>query len=101
MTFLSKQKLSEAVAIDTLPFCKTGADESWFFSLIANIKSSYESIRHATFNRFKPSTRHNVQLMDVKQKDAECVDDFVHRVTSLTTERTLDQGWTSPSLCMA
>lgn len=31
--------------------------------------------------------------MDVKQKEAESVEDFIHRVTSLTTDRTVDQGW--------
>lgn len=93
MTFLSLQKLSEAVATDTLPFYLTGAAESWFFSLDSNIKSSLESIRQAIHNRFKPSTRHNLQLMDVKQKEAESVEDFIHRVTSLTTDRTVDQGW--------
>lgn len=92
MTFLSLQKLSEAVAIDTLPFYLTGAAESWFFSLDSNIKS-LESIRQAIHNRFKPSTRHNLQLMDVKQKEVESVDDFIHRVTSLTTDRSVDQEW--------
>lgn len=93
MTFLSLQKLSEAVAIDTLSFCLTGAAESWFFSLDTNIISSFESIRQAIHNRFKPSTRHNLELMDVKQKEAEIVEDLIHRVTSLTTDRTVDQGW--------
>lgn len=93
MTFLSLQKLSEAVAIDTLSFCLTGAAESWFFSLYTNIISSLESIRQAIHNRFKPSTRHSLQLMDVKQKEAEMVEDLIHRVTSLTTDRTVDQGW--------
>lgn len=78
MTFLSLQRLSEAVAFDTMPFCLTGAAESWFFSLDTNIKSSFESIRQAIHNRFKPSTRHNLQLMDVKQKEAERVEDFIH-----------------------
>lgn len=31
MTFLSQQKVSEAVAINTLPFYLAGAAESWFF----------------------------------------------------------------------
>lgn len=92
MTFLSLQKLSEAVAFDTMPFCLTGTGESWFYSLDTNIKSSFESIRQAIHNRFKPSTR-QLQPMDVKQKEAERVEDFIHRVTSLTTDRTVDQGW--------
>lgn len=89
MTFLSLQKLSEAVAFDTMPFCLTGTGESWFYSLDTNIKSSFESIRQAIHNRFKPSTR-QLQPMDVKQKEAERVEDFIHRVTSLTTDRTVD-----------
>lgn len=93
MTFLSLQKLSEAVAIDTLPFYLTGTAESWFFSLDSNIKSSSESIRQAIHNRFKPSTGHSLQLMDFKQKETESVEDIIHRVTSLTTDRTVDQGW--------
>lgn len=31
--------------------------------------------------------------MDVKQKDTESVEDFIHRVTSLTNDRAVDQDW--------
>lgn len=31
--------------------------------------------------------------MDVKQKDTESVEDFIHRVTSLTNDRNVDQDW--------
>lgn len=93
MTFLSLQKVSEAVAINTLPFYLTGAAESWFFSLDNSLKTSLESIRQAIHNRSKPSSRHNLQLMDVKQKDTESVEDFIHRVTSLTNDRAVDQDW--------
>lgn len=93
MTFLSLQKVSEAVAINTLPFYIAGAAESWFFSLDNSLKTSLESIRQAIHNRFKPSSRHNLQVMDVKQKDTESVEDFIHRVTSLTNDRAVDQDW--------
>lgn len=90
---LSQQKVSEAVAINTLPFYLAGAAEIWFFSLDNSLKTSLESIRQAIHNRFKPSSRHNLQLMDVKQKDTESVEDFIHRVTSLTNDRAVDQDW--------
>lgn len=64
-----------------------------FFSLDNSLKTSIESIRQAIHNRFKPSSRHNLQLMDVKQKDTESVEDFIHRVTSLTNDRAVDQDW--------
>lgn len=60
MTFLSLQKVSEAVAFNTFPFYLAGAAESWvFFSLDNSLKTSLESIRQAIHNIFKPSSRHN------------------------------------------
>lgn len=63
------------------------------FLLDNSLKTSLESIRQVIHNRFKPSSRHNLQLMGVKQKDTESVEDFIHRVTSLTNDRAVDQDW--------
>lgn len=63
------------------------------FLLDSSLKTSLESIRQVIHNRFKPSSRHNLQLMGVKQKDTESVEDFIHRVTSLTNDRAVDQDW--------
>lgn len=52
MTFLSLQKVSEAVAFNTLPFYLAGAAESWVFSLDNSLKTSLESIRQAIHNIF-------------------------------------------------
>ncbi|XP_062574148.1 uncharacterized protein LOC134235987 [Saccostrea cucullata] len=93
ITFINLQKLTEEVAINTLPFYLEGAAESWFYALDGAVKSSLESIRRALHNRFQPSSRHNLQLMDVKQKDQESVEDFMHRVTSMTNDRSVDQDW--------
>lgn len=93
MTFISLQKWSEKVAIDTLPFYLKGAAESWFYSVDDGVKQSISTIKQAIHNRFQESSRNRLELMDVKQKTTESVEDFIHRVTQMTTDRRVDQEW--------
>ncbi|XP_061171220.1 actin nucleation-promoting factor WAS-like [Saccostrea echinata] len=81
------------MAIETLPFYLAGAAESWFFSIDDTVKQSLTAIKEAIHQRFQPSSRNNLQLMDVKQKQTESVEDFIHRVTQMTTDRRVDQDW--------
>lgn len=93
MTFISLQKWSAKVAIDTLPFYLKGAAESWFYSVDDGVKQSISTIKQAIHNRFQESSRNRLELMDVKQKTTESVEDFIHRVTQMTTDRRVDQEW--------
>ncbi|XP_062603682.1 uncharacterized protein LOC134265486, partial [Saccostrea cucullata] len=93
ITFINLQRLTEKMAIETLPFYLAGAAESWFFSLDEAFKHSLSTIKEAIHQRFQPSSRNNLQLMDVKQKQTESVEDFIHRVTQMTTDRRVDQDW--------
>lgn len=81
------------MAIDTLPFYLTGAAESWFYSVDDVVKRSLSTIKDAIHQRFQPSSRNNLELMDVKQRPSESVEDFIHRVTLMTTDRRVDQDW--------
>lgn len=57
------------------------------------VKQSISTIKQAIHNRFQESSRNRLELMDVKQKTTESVEDFIHRVTQMTTDRRVDQEW--------
>ena len=92
-TFINLQKLTEKMAIETLPFYFAGAAESWYFSLDTAVKRFLTVIKEAIHQRFQTSPRNNLELMDVKQKKMKSVDDFIHRVTQMTTDRHVEQDW--------
>ncbi|XP_078321230.1 uncharacterized protein LOC111115713 isoform X1 [Crassostrea virginica] len=93
MAFIQLQAMSSQQAILSLPFYLTGAAEAWFATLSNEAKASVESIRQAFHDRFRPTSAHNFQLMDVRQGSEETVDDFIFRVSSLTTDHPIDEGW--------
>lgn len=93
LTFIYLQKLSDKMAIDTLSFYLTGAAESWLYSFDDAIKRSLTTIKEAIHQRFQPSSQNNLEMMDVKQKSSETVEDFIHRETLMTTDKRVDQDW--------
>ena len=93
MAFIQLQAMSSQQAILSLPFYLTGAAEAWFATLSSEAKASLESIRQAFHDRFRPTSAHNFQLMDVRQGAKETVDDFIFRVSSLTTDHPVDEAW--------
>lgn len=93
LTFINLQKLSDKMAIDTLSFYLKGAAESWFYSFDDAMKRSLTTIKEAIHQRFQPSSQNNLEMMDVKQKSSETVEDFIHRETLMTTDKRVDQDW--------
>lgn len=93
LTFINLQKLSDKMAIDTLSFYLKGAAESWFYSFDDAMKRSLTIIKEAIHQRFQPSSQNNLEMMDVKQKYSETVEDFIHRETLMTTDKRVDQDW--------
>ena len=81
------------MAIETLPFYLAGAAESWYFSLDTAVKRFLTAIKEAIHQRFQTLLRNNLECMDVKQKKMKSVDDFIHRVTQMTTDRHVEQDW--------
>lgn len=81
------------MAIDTLSFYLKGAAESWFYSFDDAMKRSLTTIKEAIHQRFQPSSQNNLEMMDVKQKSSETVEDFIHRETLMTTDKRVDQDW--------
>ena len=73
MAFIQLQAMSSQQAILSLPFYLTGAAEAWFATLSNEAKASVESIRQAFHDRFRPTSAHNFQLMDVRQGSEETV----------------------------
>lgn len=93
LTFINLQKLSDKMAIDTLSFYLKGAAESWFYSFDDAMKRSLTTIKEAIHQRFQPSSQNNLEMMDVKQKSSETVEDFIHRETLMPTDKRVDQDW--------
>ncbi|KAK3093249.1 hypothetical protein FSP39_013247 [Pinctada imbricata] len=93
MAFIQLTKISESEAISSLLFYFTGVAQIWFANLDETLKQSLETLKGAFMTRFKPSSKLNMNLMDVEQGPYESVEDYIHRVMTATSDRTVSSDW--------
>ena len=93
MAYISLHRMSVRDAIQSLHFYLEGAAETWFHTLDPIIKMSLETLKAAFMARFCPSSKLNLKMMDVRQHEAETVEDYFHRVISSVADKPVDEDW--------
>ena len=93
MAYISLHRMPVGDAIQSLHFYLEGAAETWFHTLDPIIKTSLETLKAAFMARFCPSSKLNLKMMDVRQHEAETVEDYFHRVTSSVADKPVDEDW--------
>ena len=93
MAYISLHRMPVRDAIQSLHFYLEGAAETWFHTLDPIIKTSLETLKAAFMARFCPSSKLNLKMMDVRQHEAETVEDYFHRVTSSVADKPVDEDW--------
>lgn len=79
--------MSENAAISAFPFYLDTIPRQWYFQLSESVRSSLESLKLAFLERFQKRTTHfDINLLNIKQYMEETVDDYMARVSRLTTE---------------
>ena len=93
MAYIQLSRVSEGEAISSLLFFLTGTAQLWFANLEPFVKQSLQSIKQAFMTRFQPSSKLNLNLMDVEQGQQESVEDYIYRVLAATSDRTVSNDW--------
>lgn len=87
MAMVAYFRLTESAALSAFPFYLGDIPRQWYFQLNSTFKSSLESLKVAFLDRFKKQTSSfDLNLFSIKQYQEEKVDDYMARVTRLTTE---------------
>lgn len=87
MAMVAYFQLTESAALSAFPFYLGDIPRQWYFQLNSTFKSSLESLKVAFLDRFKKQTSSfDLNLFSIKQYQEEKVDDYMARVTRLTTE---------------
>ena len=93
MAFVNLHAMPEAMAIMTIPFYLTGAAELWFAALDDIVKTSLSNVKTAFMKRFQPTSKLNMDLLHVEQREKETVEEFIHRIMCATSDRKIDTDW--------
>ena len=79
--------MSENAALSAFPFYLDTIPRQWYFQLSESVRSSLEALKLAFLERFQKRTTHfDINLFNIKQYMEETVDDYMTRVSRLTTE---------------
>ena len=79
--------MSENTALSAFPFYLDTIPRQWYFQLSESVRSSLEALKLAFLERFQKRTTHfDINLFNIKQYMEETVDDYMARVSRLTTE---------------
>ena len=70
-----------------------GAAETWFQTLDPIIMMSLETPKAAFMTRCCPLSKVNLKMMDIRQHDAETVEEYFHCVTSSVADKPVDEDW--------
>lgn len=91
MAFISFTNIPVVRAIQMLHFYFTGISLQWFTFLDPVKKTSLEMFKQAFFDRFKPSSPINKDLLRIQQQPGEGVEEYLYRVRKLATDSTMDE----------
>eukprot|EP00105_Crassostrea_gigas_P039151 XP_019923299.1 PREDICTED: uncharacterized protein LOC109618898 [Crassostrea gigas] len=91
MAFISFTYIPVVRAIQMLHFYLTGISLQWFTFLNPVKKTSLEMFKQAFFDRFKPSSPINKDLLRIQQQPREGVEEYFYRVRKLATNSTMDE----------
>lgn len=87
MAMVAYFNMSESAALSAFPFYLTDIPKQWYFQLNDTIKTSLETLKNSFLERFqKQKSSFDLNLLNLKQYKEEKVDDYMARVTRLTTE---------------
>lgn len=92
MAFISFTNIPVVRAIQMLHFYFTGISLQWFTFLDPRKKTSLEIFKQAFFDRFKPSSPINKDLLRIQQQPGEGVEEYLYRVRKLATDSTMDES---------
>lgn len=93
MAFISFTKIPVVRAIQMLHFYFTGISLQLFTFLDPVNKTSLDIFKRAFFDRFKPSSPINKDLLRIQQQPGEGVEEYLYRVRKLATDSII--GWIS------
>lgn len=71
------QEIPEHEAVQVFPFQLTEMPREWSFQLPVRIRSTLTSIKNAFLDRFKSTVPFNIEILDLKQKENETVEDYI------------------------
>ncbi|CAG2203607.1 unnamed protein product [Mytilus edulis] len=91
VTFVTLQRMPEADALLVFPFHLAGVAKAWFNTLDTQTKSTFNNLKAAFLQRFKPTLNAGVKITELRQYAYETVDEYIDRALSLNSNNCVSE----------